>query len=56
LGTGGHITGVAVFKRKIYLKVIVSNQNYLQFYGGNPAPHPLQGGAGFIPKKYHANV
>ncbi len=53
VGTGGHITGVALELKKSFpsIKVFaVEPELSPVLSGGSPAPHPIQGiGAGFIP-------
>jgi len=60
VGTGGHITGVAmVLKEKFHkLKVFaVEPEASPVISGGQPGPHQIQGiGAGFIPKNLDVNL
>ena len=60
VGTGGHLTGVAlVLKAKwSQLKVFaVEPSQSPVISGGAPSPHPIQGiGAGFIPKNLHTGL
>ncbi len=57
VGTGGHITGCAVFLKKAWpnLKVYAVEPTLSPVIsGGQPGPHPIQGiGAGFIPENLH---
>ncbi len=60
VGTGGHITGVALILKDKFpnLKVFaVEPETSPVISGGKPGPHPLQGiGAGFIPQNLHTNL
>ncbi len=60
VGTGGHITGVALILKDKFpnLKVFaVEPDTSPVISGGQPGPHPLQGiGAGFIPQNLHTNL
>ena len=60
VGTGGHITGVALVLKKYWPKLQVFAVEPSQspvISGGAPAPHPIQGiGAGFIPKNLHTDL
>ena len=60
VGTGGHITGVAQFLKKVWpnLKVYAVEPTLSPVIsGGSPAPHPIQGiGAGFIPANLHTQL
>ena len=60
VGTGGHITGVAVVLKQHFPKlqvIAVEPEASPVLSGGSPAPHPIQGiGAGFVPLNYHADA
>ncbi|MFO1240152.1 MAG: cysteine synthase A [Sphingomonadaceae bacterium] len=60
VGTGGHITGVAQYLKKVWpnLKVFAVEPTLSPVIsGGSPAPHPIQGiGAGFIPANLHTQL
>jgi cysteine synthase len=60
VGTGGHITGVAMELKKKFpvLKVFaVEPELSPVISGGKPGPHPIQGiGAGFIPKNLNTRL
>jgi len=60
VGTGGHITGVAMVLRQRFPKLkVFAVEPALSpvISGGDPGPHPIQGiGAGFIPKNLHTNL
>jgi len=60
VGTGGHITGVAQYLKKVWpnLKVFAVEPTLSPVIsGGSPAPHPIQGiGAGFIPENLHTQL
>jgi cysteine synthase len=60
VGTGGHITGVAQFLKKVWpnLKVFAVEPTLSPVIsGGQPSPHPIQGiGAGFIPANLHTQL
>jgi cysteine synthase A len=60
VGTGGHITGVALELKNIFprLKVFaVEPDQSAVISGGKPGPHSIQGiGAGFIPKNLHTQL
>jgi len=53
VGTGGHITGVAIELKKKFPKLkvyAVEPELSPVLSGGSPSPHPIQGiGAGFVP-------
>ena len=60
VGTGGHISGIAVVLKKLWpdLKVYaVEPAGSPVISGGQPGPHPIQGiGAGFIPGNLHTDA
>ena len=60
VGTGGHITGVAMVLKQRFpnLKVFAVEPALSPVIsGGDPGPHPIQGiGAGFIPKNLHTDL
>jgi len=60
VGTGGHITGVAMVLRQRFPKLkVFAVEPALSpvISGGDPGPHPIQGiGAGFIPKNLHTDL
>jgi cysteine synthase A len=60
VGTGGHITGLAIELKKKFpkLKVFAFEPELSPVIsGGKPGPHPIQGiGAGFIPMNLHTNL
>ena len=60
VGTGGHITGVGHYLKKLWpkLKVFaVEPELSPVLSGGSPGPHPIQGiGAGFVPKNLDTSV
>jgi cysteine synthase A len=60
VGTGGHITGVAIELKKKFpqLKVFAFEPELSPLIsGGKAGPHPLQGiGANFIPKNLHVDL
>lgn len=60
VGTGGHITALAMVLKKKWpkLKVFaVEPEKSPVLSGGQPGPHRIQGiGAGFVPGNYHAAV
>ncbi len=60
VGTGGHITGVALILKEKFpnLKVFaVEPESSPVISGGQPGPHSIQGiGAGFIPQNLHTNL
>jgi cysteine synthase A len=60
VGTGGHITGVAKYMKKLWPKLkVLAVEPALSpvISGGAPGPHPIQGiGAGFVPKNLDVSV
>ncbi|MBN1143869.1 MAG: cysteine synthase A [Bacteroidales bacterium] len=60
VGTGGHMTGVALQLKKKFpnMKVFAFEPELSPIIsGGKPGPHPIQGiGANFIPKNLHTDL
>jgi len=60
VGTGGHITGVAMVLKPLFpnLKVFaVEPELSPVLSGGEPGPHPIQGiGAGFVPQIFRSDL